>query len=48
MTQTIEEICKSKNLPIGIRNNGGGYYNHCLFWEILNYLRMRKANEHIV
>ena len=19
-----------------VRNNGGGYYNHCLFWEILS------------
>ena len=21
--------------PAGIRNNGGGYYNHVLYWEIL-------------
>ena len=21
---------------MSIRNNGGGYYNHCLFWEILS------------
>jgi len=34
--QSIEEILKSKNLPNGIRNNGGGYFNHCLFWEILS------------
>ncbi|UTW62030.1 superoxide dismutase [bacterium SCSIO 12741] len=20
----------------GVRNNGGGYYNHCLFWEIMS------------
>ena len=20
---------------VAIRNNGGGYYNHCLFWDIL-------------
>ena len=19
-----------------VRNNGGGYYNHCLFWEIMS------------
>lgn len=19
-----------------VRNNGGGYYNHCLFWEVMN------------
>ena len=34
--KTIEEICKSENLPAAVRNNGGGYYNHCLFWEILS------------
>ncbi len=34
--KSIEEILKSKNIPNGIRNNGGGYFNHCLFWEILS------------
>ena len=19
-----------------VRNNGGGYYNHCLFWEVMS------------
>ena len=33
----IEEILKdaSKHSP-AIRNNGGGYYNHNLFWEIMS------------
>ena len=33
---SIEEICKniSKYTP-AIRNNGGGHYNHSLFWNIL-------------
>ena len=34
--QNIEEICKSENLTVAVRNNGGGYYNHCLFWDILS------------
>lgn len=34
--KTIEEICKSDNLSHAVRNNGGGYYNHCLFWELLS------------
>ena len=34
--KSIEEICKSDNLTGAVRNNGGGYYNHCLFWEILS------------
>ena len=34
--KSIEEILKTPNLPEGIKNNGGGYYNHCLFWEILS------------
>ncbi|MEP7196444.1 MAG: superoxide dismutase [Saprospiraceae bacterium] len=34
---SIEEILKNldmNNMPL--RNNGGGYYNHNLFWEILS------------
>ena len=33
--KSIEEILKSKNLSSAVRNNGGGFYNHCLFWEII-------------
>ena len=35
--QTIEEILTGLDMNnMAIRNNAGGYYNHCLFWEILN------------
>ena len=34
--QSIEDICKSEKLVGAVRNNGGGYYNHCLFWDILS------------
>ena len=34
--QTIEEICSTPGLSGAVRNNGGGYYNHCLFWEIMS------------
>ncbi|WP_163418498.1 superoxide dismutase [Flagellimonas sp. HSM57] len=33
--KTIEEILSMDNLPTAIRNNGGGYYNHTLYWDIL-------------
>ena len=34
--KSIEEILKSLDLEnSGLRNNGGGYYNHNLFWEIM-------------
>ena len=33
--KTIEEILSMDNLPNAIRNNGGGYYNHNLYWDIL-------------
>jgi len=34
--KSIEEILKSLDLnDSGLRNNGGGYYNHNLFWEIM-------------
>ncbi len=34
---SIEEILKNldmNNMPV--RNNGGGFYNHCLFWEMMS------------
>ena len=34
--KSIEQICSSSGLTDAIRNNGGGYYNHCLFWRIMN------------
>jgi Fe-Mn family superoxide dismutase len=34
--KTIEEICMSDSLSGAVRNNGGGYYNHCLFWDIMS------------
>tara|TARA_Y100000813_G_scaffold174152_1_gene138742 strand:- start:264 stop:857 length:594 start_codon:yes stop_codon:yes gene_type:complete len=33
--QSIETILASELSP-GLRNNGGGYYNHCLFWSIIS------------
>ena len=33
--KTIEEICKSEELSGAARNNGGGFYNHCLFWQVM-------------
>ena len=34
--KSIEDICKYLDLENkGLRNNGGGYYNHNLFWEIM-------------
>lgn len=33
---SIEEICKKiSSLPVAVRNNGGGHYNHSLFWELM-------------
>lgn len=33
---SIEEILSSGTLSVGVRNNGGGYYNHCLFWQVMS------------
>ena len=33
--KTIEEICKTGTDKPAVRNNGGGHFNHSLFWEIL-------------
>lgn len=35
--KSIEEILKNiGDYPAAVRNNGGGYYNHNLFWEIMS------------
>jgi Fe-Mn family superoxide dismutase len=32
----IEEILRNiSQYPAGVRNNGGGYFNHNLFWEVM-------------
>lgn len=33
---SIEEICKTiSKYPVAVRNNGGGHFNHSLFWTIM-------------
>ena len=35
--KSIEEILKNMDMNnAALRNNGGGYYNHCLFWESMS------------
>ena len=35
--KSIEEILSNLNLDnSAVRNNGGGFYNHCLFWNIMS------------
>ncbi len=34
--KSIEEILSTPDLPDALRNNGGGYYNHLLFWELMS------------
>lgn len=34
--KSIEDILGNLDMSNGaLRNNGGGYYNHCLFWEVM-------------
>jgi Fe-Mn family superoxide dismutase len=33
---SLEELCKNiSKYPVPVRNNGGGHFNHSLFWTIL-------------
>ncbi|MEM9647225.1 MAG: superoxide dismutase [Bacteroidota bacterium] len=33
----IDEILSNLDMSNGaVRNNGGGFYNHCLFWEVMS------------
>ena len=35
--KSIEDILSGLDMAnTAVRNNGGGYWNHCLFWEVLN------------
>jgi Fe-Mn family superoxide dismutase len=35
--KSIENLLSTLDLSnTAVRNNGGGYYNHCLFWEIMS------------
>ncbi|MBX2912142.1 MAG: superoxide dismutase [Cyclobacteriaceae bacterium] len=32
----LEDICKNvSKYPVAVRNNGGGHYNHSLFWTVM-------------
>ncbi len=34
--KTLEEMFKEiSKLPVAVRNNGGGHFNHSLFWQIM-------------
>lgn len=34
---SLEEICKNiSKHPVAVRNNGGGHFNHSMFWNILS------------
>ena len=34
--KSIEEILVAGFENAAVRNNGGGFYNHCLFWEVMS------------
>ena len=35
--KSIEDILTSMDMTnSAVRNNGGGFYNHCLFWEVIS------------
>tara|TARA_Y100000385_G_scaffold226749_1_gene237454 strand:+ start:76 stop:675 length:600 start_codon:yes stop_codon:yes gene_type:complete len=33
--KSLEELFKNHMDNNAVRNNGGGYWNHCLFWEVM-------------
>ena len=35
--KSIEEILSNLDMSnMAVRNNGGGYFNHCLYWEVMS------------
>ena len=33
--KSIEALCAKHSDVPAVRNNGGGYFNHCMFWEVM-------------
>ena len=33
--KSLEDLFKNHMDNNAVRNNGGGYWNHCLFWEVM-------------
>ena len=33
---SIEQLLSNHSDNIAVRNNGGGFYNHCMFWEVMS------------
>ena len=34
--KSIEELLQGHNDNAAVRNNGGGYWNHCFFWNVMS------------
>lgn len=34
--KSIEDLCKNHSDVAAVRNNGGGHYNHSLFWSVMS------------
>lgn len=35
--KSVEEVLKNiSNMPVAVRNNGGGFFNHNLYWETMS------------
>jgi Fe-Mn family superoxide dismutase len=35
-SKSIEDLLREDCSNTAIRNNGGGYFNHCMFWEVMS------------
>lgn len=35
-SKSIEDLLREDCSNTAIRNNGGGFYNHCMFWEVMS------------
>jgi len=45
-SNSIETILSELDMSnTAVRNNGGGYYNHCLFWEVMGPDQGEMSNE---
>jgi Fe-Mn family superoxide dismutase len=34
--KSLDELCKNHSDNTAVRNNGGGHYNHSLFWKVMS------------
>lgn len=47
LSKSVEDLLLSDTRK-AVQNNGGGFYNHCLFWQMMSPSGSRRAQKHLL